>query len=410
MENIKVRERTNTFIEIDKLAPDKDKYWQIDFLKVFAIALVLMDHSTTHEGLFQLASPLWERIAIPLFMIVLGFNWAKSLEKRKTEPLYKLYSWNNYFKSKLLRFVLPFAIIYGLSLIFYVILIPVPNEYLMDIGIYAAWPLRLLLPVWGPGDWFIPALFLTILIFPLIYWAFARQPVMALIGCYILEIFYQLFIYNMLVQYITQHPEWNINVIYMYLVSTPFVLLSAIGLGIWLSQDHRWDSPRNIFIYIFGILSFIYLWFYTFDRTPLNPIFYPYRIFEWINGDYNLFVYPWSALIVFFALNTLPKEPYGRNYRFISLLSSSTYHILMVQMFYFSIIYNLFLPLFGGLWSAIGGQYAWVNYLWYYPVNVAITFTLGTLWYKFEKEKIWDRRQRIAKKQYELLKTKGWIQ
>ena len=409
---VKTKERSSTFVEMDKLAADKRKYWQIDFLKVFSMVLVIMDHSFTHDSLKNLASPLWQRVAIPLFMIIMGFNWAKSMEKRKDEPLYKLYSWKHYFKRKLGRFALPFGIIYGLSLLLYVGMLFIPDSLIKDVGNYGEPILKILLflPVWGPGNWFIPTLFLTILIFPLIYWAFTKQPVLALVGCFILEILYHVFVYGMIVDYIELHPEWNIGVIYTFLICTPFVLLSAIGLGVWLSQDHKYDSPRNIIIYVLGVLSFVYLVYYTWNGAPLNQI-YLNRVIGIINGDYNFMVYPWSALIVLVALNLLPKEPYGKFYRNVSKISDSTYHILMVQMFYFSIVYNIFLPMFGNfpIWASLGTERYWAHYLWYYPFNLVFTFAVGTIWHTLEKELIWDRKKRFNKNRLALLKAKGFV-
>jgi len=49
-----------------KVKKEGDRFWQIDFLKVLAMLLVLMDHSTTHAELRTIGSPLWERIAIPI--------------------------------------------------------------------------------------------------------------------------------------------------------------------------------------------------------------------------------------------------------------------------------------------------------------------------------------------------------
>jgi hypothetical protein len=418
---VEVKDRKSTFAEIDKLVADKNKYWQIDLLKVICMVLVIMDHSFTHDSLYRLASPFWQRIAIPMFMIIIGFNWSKSMEKRKDEPLYKLFSWKNYFKKKFVRFGLPFGIIYSLSLFLYIGMLFIPDSLIKDTGGYSAPILKvfLFLPVWGPGNWFIPTLFLTIFVFPLIFWAFKKQPVLALAGCFVLEILYHLFVYGVIAEYYQNHPEWNIGVIYTFLVCNPFILLSAIGLGVWLSQDFKWDSPHNIIIYILGIGSFIYLIYYTFIRVPLNPInfgtvsdpIYLNRVFGFINGDYNFLVYPWSAVLIITALNTIPKEPYGKTYRFVSKLSDSTYHILMVQMFYFSIVYNLFLPMFGRfpIWASLHTEFYWANYLWYYPLNVALTFGIGYLWKTVEDEYFWNRKKRFSKNRLALLKSKGLI-
>jgi len=407
MENIKNIQKKDTFEEIDKLSPEIERYWQVDLMKVFAMILVIMDHSIPHADLHALGSPFWQRIAIPLFLVILGFNWSKSLEKHKIKPLRVLYSWDTYFKHKLLRFFVPFGILYGLSLIFFFISLIIPDYYRMDISYYADPMLKIILslPMWGPGDWFIPLLFLTVLIFPIIYKFFTKQPYLALVTCFLLEFIWYVLIFNVRVFWANRSyvpiGVWNYYNTITILRCTPFRSLSAIGLGVWLADDHCWNSSRNIIIWILGILSGIYLFYYTFRDFRINLFL----------GDYHMFHFPWSALLIMIALNVFPKEPYGKNSRFITLLSKSTYHILMVQIFYFSIIYNYLLPMFGDypIWSSLGTQYYWLNYVWYYPLNLVLTFSLGSLWYQLENKFIWEQNKNLEKRRYNLLKMKGWI-
>ncbi|MHA1109671.1 MAG: hypothetical protein ACTSRE_01110, partial [Promethearchaeota archaeon] len=83
----------------------------------------------------------------------------------------------------------------------------------------------------------------------------------------------------------------------------------------------------------------------------------------------------------------------------------------LVQMFYFSIIYNLYLPLFGDtpIWASVGGENYWLHYVWYYPLNLLLTFTLGTLWYRLENKFVWERKKIAEKKRLEHAKARGWI-
>ena len=47
------------------------KYWQVDALKAFAIALVVLDHSLTWDLKSLIGGVFWERTAIPIFMIII---------------------------------------------------------------------------------------------------------------------------------------------------------------------------------------------------------------------------------------------------------------------------------------------------------------------------------------------------
>ncbi|MBN2156836.1 MAG: acyltransferase family protein [Candidatus Lokiarchaeota archaeon] len=415
MEHIEIQPKKNVFEEIDKLGPNPNNFWQIDFLKVWMMALVILDHSIPHIIMRLFHALAWERIAIPVFMVVLGFNWTKSMKRLEDQSLKSLYSWERYFKPKIQRFVVPFAIIYGLSLIYLILAnvfigsdflsiiyyhpfnFPVPELHEPILKIF------LMLPIWGPGNWFIPMLFLTILIFPLLYKLFSITPLFTLILCYIIEIGFQ-FSIRLFIN--ANGVDYRINIF----TFMPFMLMSAIGLGMWLARDHRWDAIQNIIVWVLGLASFAFV---------IYAIYFGWPVFAfWTVFDYNLFVYPYSALIVMLTLNIFPKSPSGPQYRFITTLSKSTYHILTTQIFYFSLIYGLLLPFnapFGTIsypisFSQLNLQH--VNYLWFYPVNLVITFTIGTLW-QLVGTRFWNShtktRQRINQKRLEMMKSRGWI-
>jgi hypothetical protein len=390
---------------------NSNRFWQIDFLKAFSMALVILDHSTTHAQNFVLASPLWQRIAIPVFMVVLGFNWAKSLNNKGHLPYRVLFSWRNYWRNKIVRFLLPYAILYGIStILFFSFNRQVPGLIWSDPWFrYIGFTL-----VYGPGLWFIPTLFVTILVFPAIYIIFdffRRIPMLSkvsflgsLIGlgtCFGIEVGLTYFIGFIL-------PITGIPATYAFLF-TPFNLMVGIGLGIWLSQNHKWYTLRNAIIWILGIISLGFIIVYTFNPTPdpfLNPnlfkiIDFAKRLLDWSIPDYCFLFTPYSAMLVLIFLNILPKGPKGGFARFISMLSRSTYHIFIVQILYFSIWYTYFIPM-ATVWGYLGPEYLWINYAWY-PANLIITFTLGTFWYRLENQLLWKKvKQQDIKRTQEL--------
>ena len=104
---------------------EKANFFQIDFLKAWMILLVVLDHSRIYMGselVRIMGFELWERIAIPVFLIIMGFNIGKSLARKGEATLRELYSWN-YFKNKLWRYMFPFLIYYAFSLLFGFIII-----------------------------------------------------------------------------------------------------------------------------------------------------------------------------------------------------------------------------------------------------------------------------------------------
>jgi len=76
---------------------EKTNFFQIDFLKAWMILLVVLDHSRTYmdpELVRIMGFELWERIAIPVFLIIMGFNIGNSFAGKSDSTLRELYSWN----------------------------------------------------------------------------------------------------------------------------------------------------------------------------------------------------------------------------------------------------------------------------------------------------------------------------
>ncbi len=253
-------------------------------------------------------------------MVVLGFNWAKSLQKNAHLSYSQLFSWNNYWKNKIIHFILPYSIVYVLSGILALFFSPT-----LSVGIYDSHLFRYLLFPWvyGPGSWFIITLFITVIVFPLVYIMFDQlnKHKIAFIGLLVtfgIEIAWQFFI-NFSLDTYTSTIDWNyekLYFIYFALICNPFRLMSAIGMGFWLSYNQKIFSLHNIIIWIVGILSGFCIFIYAFYNGQPIPYQWPnwlryfslkvQDLLQWSNGDYNFIFFPYSALIVLIFMNILP--------------------------------------------------------------------------------------------------------
>jgi len=63
-------------IEIERT---RENLFQIDLLKAFMIAFVILDHAMAYTNRFGMGLQLWERMSIPMFLIILGFNCKRRL-------------------------------------------------------------------------------------------------------------------------------------------------------------------------------------------------------------------------------------------------------------------------------------------------------------------------------------------
>lgn len=174
---------------------------------------------------------------------------------------------------------------------------------------------------------------------------------------------------------IQNNGYFDVHIIFfLYSISS---MLSAVGMGLWFSTNYRWNALRNLYTWILFPIGLTYM---IFNYLEMLPIPFPF-------GDYHLFYFMYSAGLFLIAMRLIPKNPKGKVADFFRLISKSTYHILLAQIFYFSIIYQFFLQMYDGISSTpdvFDGNP--INYLWYYPLNVLITFTLGIGWYLAEKD------------------------
>lgn len=353
------------------------RYFQIDVLKTFMMALVIMDHSFTHGFLRQFGSSFWERISIPVLMVIMGFNLVISYKHKESRQgslkLRDLYT-RSYFKKKMERFLFPYLTLYIihfiLEKILYQIRPPIINNFPYESTIYEFYGYT---PLWGPGMWFIPVMLGSILVLPFLYWSFKRAPIITFIGTFLIEIGMQLTQHS-----IYQNQWWFTS---FFWTTSILYMLSGIGLGMWIAKDQKLMSTHNLIVWMLFILSLIYLIYYSFV-----PNYDSILHIEWISGDYHFLAFPYSALLVLVALNVIPRSLNTTTSKiqkkiqaFFQLISNSTFHILLAQILWFSIWYHYQMSIFTGFDAHP------INYLWFYPLNLICCFTVGVLWNRGER-------------------------
>ncbi|MFW9950708.1 MAG: acyltransferase [Candidatus Thorarchaeota archaeon] len=358
------------------LSSRKTHFFQVDLLKTIMIFLVIFDHFVSWNIKRDIGVALWERISIPVFLIILGFNMGCSFEAEGQISLKKLYS-RNYFKKKVLRYIIPFIILYAASTFIGSLMYGFDFEamyfgqYYPDHGIINLF--YFILPFWGPGNWFIPVLFQSILVLPLLYWAFKKKPILSLIATFIIEIAMQIIGVILIGETFT---SWEQVHIYSLMSCSVLFYLSAIGLGMWFSFGYKITEKRNRFMWILFPISLVYLIAYQFFNFRLKLDNIPL-----LRGDYHLLVFPYSAFLILLALNFLPRISNRGISKTISLISNSTYHILLTQILGYGMVtawwgthYGMDIP-FNPL-DLIDLVFIWLLFIWF-----------GILWYKIDKQK-----------------------
>ncbi len=376
-----------------ELSEKRPYYFQLDVLKAIAIAFVVMDHSLTWEIKGAMGSIFWERLSIPFFLIVMGFNMGFSFKHRNATSFRDLYSLS-YFKRKLKRYVLPFAILYMASIMVGVTTGYInTNEYLL-LGY---------LPFWGPGNWFIPLLFSSILVFPFIYWLFEKQPTITMILCFLSEIVLQYFLWYLYPAATSDFDRFIISAIRVNIL----FFLPAVALGLWFSRGFNLRMRRNWFMYLYAPISFIFM----IDYASISPLtgrgiigslpnqvgeFFAF-VQEFIRGDYTLLFYGYAAFLFLLVMATINNTATGLLTRFIQRIGKSTYHILLFQIFWMSLVYWSVTPdaVYYAYIPDFEALLGWPNSLFYIPFylyNLVISFTGGLVWYEVEKRLLYNQK------------------
>ncbi len=372
--------------EKETLVESGAHYFQVDFLKAAMIFLVIFDHIVYWTVKSYIAVTLWERISIPVFLVILGFNMGCSIQKSEAKALREMYSWS-YFKTKILRYIVPFLVLYaastfiGLFMYGFNITAMWNGQYYPDHGFIHLF--LGFLPFWGPGNWFLPLLFQSILIFPLLYWAFTKKPIITLILCFVVEIALQLTLF-FLIGNITSYEEGYIVTIFM---TSVLFYLPAIGLGMWFSFGYKLNDNRNFFMWIIYPISLAFITAHQFFSYRIRVDGVPL-----LRGDYHFLIIPYSAFLFLLAMKFLPQNPKGRLSRGISLISKSTYHILLTQILGYGMIY--------AFWGDHYAIYTLVTFpfsqndiaeILNAVVNLVALWILfisfGILWYKIDQNK-----------------------
>jgi hypothetical protein len=246
------------------------------------------------------------------------------------------------------------------------------------------------LPFWGPGNWFIPLLFGFIVVFPFIYWLFDRSPSVTVGLCFLSELVLQ-YILSVLYPAATSAYDWFI--ITAIRVNILFYL-PAIGLGLWFSRGFNMRSRHNLVVYPYLAFSLFFMFDYATGIISSFPGAFGQVIAgvqSFIVGDYTLLFYGYAAFLFLLAMAVIRQTPSGLFTRFVQRIGRSTYHILLFQIFWMSIVYwfttpdaivHHFIPDF----EVILGWETPLSYIPFYLRNLFISFAGGMIWYEVEQQ------------------------
>ena len=317
-------------------------YQQIDVIKGFAIISVIILHSITEKALLNSYSILHIWQAVPLFMVIMGLNAGMSLANKQPQ-LSDLYT-KTYFKKKFDRIIIPFLFIVVLSIVVGYVWYWLTGQYKIE---FRNSNFMGLLPVAGPGNYFITLTFQSILLLPFIKYFFKWHPLSTLISLVVLEVIFLLISDDL--QLFTRNN-------YLYSAAFPRYF-SAIAFGLVLSKlVFRQARTTKIFLITsIAIISIVYLIEITYGFMDIPQIKE-----EW--KTQNVLTFSYAAFLILVLFKTLPDYSDNWFLKFLALMGKASYHIFLVQIVYFGLI----------------------NEKHHLVQNLIICLVLGYLFYHFE--------------------------
>jgi peptidoglycan/LPS O-acetylase OafA/YrhL len=311
----------------------------LDYLKAFAIILVIINHSWP-ESLKD--APIFIfiiRMAVPIFMVVSGYTFAMSYCKYNNfKGMYSLKS----LISKFVRFTVPVIITYLLFIVYKVAQTgPVGIKEIVKTFIMSDY---------GKGSYYYALLIQLLLIFPLIY-AVMKKSKYGLLAIGAVNLVYEIMIHIIDIGI----PLYRI-VFFRYLL--------FVGMGSFL---YMYRNRINIFVLISSfVIGSIYLLSYNYLGYELKLFTYqPWANTSMISAFY-IFPFMYVACYKFKDFRFR-----GLTDKLLSNIGKASYQILFVQMIYF--------------WVA-DRFYNKVNFplVVQIIINVGICTTIGIIYLKYD--------------------------
>ena len=317
----------------------------LDYLKAVCVLMVII----THYDWTDKTSPFFTMLinmAVPVFMIISGYNFAMSNCKKADGKLEKMYGWN-IMKPKLIRFLVPF---------FAICLIEIALLVIEERAIH---PLRIfLLGAYGPGSYYVPVMLQLLVIFPIIYILVDRNAKVGIavagVGNLMFEIAVKVF---------------EIDKYFYRLSIGRYLLLIAFGCYLYLHPEHRVKRYQMWAMFLVGLAYIVAV--FGFDKDLM--------IFEyWKTTAMPVAFYIFPIVILLFRRfyhSTIP----GAFGRLLTWIGQASYHIFLVQMVYYHF--------------ELGG--AIMQAAWYIavPFNILVSVPVGLAFYELDNRFIQKMKQ-----------------
>ena len=316
----------------------------LDYMKAACVIMVIITHYDWHDKTTPVFTMLIN-MAVPVFMIISGYNFAMSNRKKTGGKFGEMYAWRM-MKPKLVRFLVPF---------FTVCLVEIVMLLLENKNIH---PFRIfLMGAYGPGSYYVPIMIQLLILFPIIYKLVEKNALLGVTMAGIANLTFEIAV-NCL----------HIEKYYYRLSIGRYLLLIAFGCYLYLHPEHRVSRRQMAGMFLVGLGYLIMV--FGFDREPL--------IFEyWLPTAMPVAFYIFPIVILLFRKFYHVTIP-GMIGNLLTWIGQASYHIFLVQMVYYHF--------------ELGGKM--MDMQWYVaiPFHILVSVTAGLAFYEADNRFIRSMR------------------
>ncbi len=294
------------------MGKEENRSVSIDFIKAICIILIITTHyARISDGQRHILFwPITVDIAVPVFMIISGYNYSKSIQSKNIFGYFNWFEKQNILP-KLSRIAIPFICAFIIQAFY---MYSIGSEFNL-----VGFAHNFLSGGVGPGSYYTPVMIQLLFLFPLLYFPFKNNSQKAAMAIILLNIAFEAIV---AVLNLSQ-PIYRLCVLRY---------ISFILFGMVLSKYK--DRLKNNLLPLFCIFSgIVYLLF-------INYFNYDFRLVaSWKNT--SLFVAPYAFGLVYYLMRLFDKIK-GQNLivKSIMQIGKSSYHIFLVQMLYYSSLYE----------------------------------------------------------------------
>lgn len=271
----------------------------IDVLKGICIIFVIITHyAWSDTARLNYLFPFWIDMAVPIFMIISGYVYANSFERKEIRSIGQAYTLR-FTADKIIRYTIPFLVAYTAE----IIIQAVSSKGISLSGIF--WGL------WrggiGPGSWYFPIMIQFVFTFPVIYFIIKKYDAYGLFLCGMINVVYALL-----------PKPYGMSYGCFRLLLFRYILVIAFGCYLYLR--------KNQIKKIWGILSFVCGTVFLIALCYLG--YTPKLIIFWPRTSYAacLYIMPIIAIL----LNRCK-----RGFKPLEIIGKASFNILLTQMVYY---------------------------------------------------------------------------